>query len=87
MTPPVLPIRFDARFFVVDAAAVSGMLAGSGELEDLRWLAVADALALDLAGATRGVLSKLSEWLALTPEQRALRSRTPVMFSRMWAEE
>jgi 8-oxo-dGTP pyrophosphatase MutT (NUDIX family) len=87
VTPPVLPIRFDARFFVVDAAAVSGMLAGSGELEDLRWLAVADALALDLAGATRGVLSKLSEWLALTPEQRALRSRTPVMFSRMWAEE
>jgi 8-oxo-dGTP pyrophosphatase MutT (NUDIX family) len=87
VTPPTHPIRFDARFFVVDAAAVSGTLAGSGELEDLRWLAVAEALALDLAGATRGVLTQLSAWMALTPEQRAARTRTPVMFSRVWAEE
>jgi 8-oxo-dGTP pyrophosphatase MutT (NUDIX family) len=87
VTPPSRPIRFDARFFVVDAEAVSGTLAGSGELEDLRWFAVSEALSLDLAEATRGVLMKLREWLAMPPEQRAARTRTPVMFSRAWGEE
>jgi 8-oxo-dGTP pyrophosphatase MutT (NUDIX family) len=87
VTPPSSPIRFDARFFVVDADEVSGTLAGSGELEDLRWFALSDALALDLAAVTRGVLTKLTEWLALTAEQRPARTRTPVMFSRVWHEE
>ncbi len=87
VTPPTSPIRFDARFFVVDAAAVSGTLAGSGELEDLRWFAVSEALALDIAAATRGVLERLTDWLAMPPDRRAERSRTPVMFSRVWHEE
>jgi 8-oxo-dGTP pyrophosphatase MutT (NUDIX family) len=87
VTPPASPKRFDARFFTVDAAAVSGTLAGSGELEDLRWFSVAEALALDLAGATRGVLARLLDWLAWTPEQRAARTRTPVMVERTWLEE
>ncbi len=87
VTPPTSPIRFDARFFVVDAAAVSGTLAGSGELEDLRWFAVSEALALDIAAATRGVLERLTEWLAMVPDLRVARARTPVMFSRVWREE
>ena len=87
VTPPSSPVRFDARFFVVDAAAVSGTLAGSGELEDLRYFAVAEAMALDLAVVTNGVLGKLLEWLAMAPEQRAARTRTPAMFSRVWHEE
>jgi 8-oxo-dGTP pyrophosphatase MutT (NUDIX family) len=87
VTPPISPMRFDARFFVVDAAAVSGTLAGSGELEDLRYFPLAEALALDLAQVTRGVLGQFSEWLALTQEQRDARARTPVMFERVWGEE
>jgi len=87
VTPPSMSKRFDARFFVVDEAAVAGTLAGSGELEDLRYFALTEALTLDLAGATRGVLEKFCAWLALTPELRAARTRTPVMFSRVWQEE
>lgn len=87
VTPPASPKRFDARFFTVDATAVSGTLAGSGELEDLRWIPVAAALGLDLAGATRGVLGRLLDWLAWTPAQRVARTRTPVMFDRAWQEE
>ena len=87
VTPPVSPIRFDARFFVVDAEAVSGTLAGSGELEDLGWFGVNEALALDLVNATRGVLTKLLEWLAMSPQERASRTTTPAMLSRVWHEE
>ena len=87
VTPPISPVRFDARFFVVDASAVSGTLAGSGELEDLRWFPLAEALALDLAQVTRGVLRQFSAWLALTEAERDARARTPVMFERVWQEE
>jgi 8-oxo-dGTP pyrophosphatase MutT (NUDIX family) len=87
VTPPISPLRFDARFFVVDASAVSGTLAGSGELEDLRYFPLAEALALDLAQVTCGVLRHCAAWLALTPEQRQARTRTPVMFDRVWSEE
>jgi 8-oxo-dGTP pyrophosphatase MutT (NUDIX family) len=79
--------RFDARFFVVAADAVTGTLAGSGELEDVRWLSVAEALTLDLANATRGVMAHLHDWLAWTPSERAARTRTPVMVDRVWQEE
>lgn len=87
ITPPTSPVRFDARFFVVDEAAVSGTLAGSGELEDLRYFPLAEALLLDIATATRGVLDKLLEWLVMSPEQRAARRHTPVMTDRVWLEE
>jgi 8-oxo-dGTP pyrophosphatase MutT (NUDIX family) len=87
VTPPAMPKRFDARFFLVEAEAVTGSLAGSGELEDLMWYPVADALGLDLAPVTHGVLDKLLEWLNWLPQQRAARTRTPVMFSRVWHEE
>ncbi len=87
VTPPAMSKRFDARFFVVDAGAVTGTLAGSGELEDLRWLSVADALALDLAHATRGVMARLHDWLSWTPAERAARTCTPVMVERVWREE
>jgi 8-oxo-dGTP pyrophosphatase MutT (NUDIX family) len=64
---------------VVDAAAATGELAGSGELEDLRWYAIEEALALDLAHATRSVLIQLQRWMA-EPETW----RVPVMREREW---
>lgn len=87
ITPPDSPIRFNARFFVVDAGAVSGTLAGSGELEGLRWYGVQEALALDLARPTRAVIALLQEWLALSPAARAGRTRTPVIRNRRLAME
>jgi len=87
VTPPVSPMRFDARFFVADAAAAAGTLAGSGELEDLRFIPVEEALALDLANVTRGVLQQLLSWLALSPAARAARTRTPLRIEGQWQDE
>ena len=79
ITPPALPKRFDARFLVVDAGVATGELAGSGELEDLRWYAIEEAMALDLAHATKSVLIQLQRWMA-APETW----RVPVMREREW---
>ena len=82
ITPPDSPVRFNARFFIVSADAVSGTLAGSGELEDLRWYSVEEALALDLARPTRAVLGQLQAWLAMTLAERAGRAEVPVLKQR-----
>jgi 8-oxo-dGTP pyrophosphatase MutT (NUDIX family) len=87
ITPPESPIRFNARFLAVDAAQVSGDLAGSGELEDLRYYPIAEALTLDLALVTRKVLEQLQAWLALSPTERRARERTPVLRLRQWHME
>ncbi len=82
VTPPGRPIRFNARFFVVDAAAVSGTLAGSGELEGLRWYPIEEALALDLAVPTRMVITLLQDWMRLSPAERVGREKTPALKNR-----
>ncbi len=87
ITPPIQPIRFNARFFVVDAAAVSGTLAGSGELEDLRWYGIAEALSLDLARPTRVVLEMLQNWLGMSVAERAARTQLPVLRQMKMAVE
>ncbi len=87
VTPPVMPMRFNARFLVVDADRVSGTLAGSGELENLRYYAVAEALALDRADITQMVLENFLAYLALTPEQRQARTQTPLFRYTGWSLE
>ena len=49
VTPPTLPMRFNARFMVVDAAVTQGKIGGSGELESVRFYPMAEALAIELA--------------------------------------
>jgi len=88
VTPPGGPIRFNARFFVVDARHVHGSLGGDGELEGLRFYGMAEALALDLALPTRRVLQQLTLFLALSPTERAARVHTPVLLrDRGWINE
>ncbi len=87
VTPEPSPVRFDARFLVVDAAHVSGELAGSGELEDLRWWGVEEALAMDLAGPQRRVLQRLTSWLAMSPEARAAETQVATLWWRDWEME
>jgi 8-oxo-dGTP pyrophosphatase MutT (NUDIX family) len=70
VTPAHLPIRFDARFLVAEAGAFSGTLAGSGELEFLRWVTLAEAMTLELSQPTRVVIDELSLWLSRPPERR-----------------
>jgi 8-oxo-dGTP pyrophosphatase MutT (NUDIX family) len=88
VTPPPGPIRFNARFFAVDARHVTGALGGDGELEGLRFYAMQEALELDLAMPTRRVLERLRLWLVLSETERSAQVRTPVMLrDRGWRME
>ncbi len=87
VTPPPSPMRFDARFLVVDAAHVAGEIAGSGELEDLRWWEIEEALGTDLAGPQRMVLGQLKRWMAMSPAERLAPRPVPVLYHREWEEE
>ena len=64
ITPPFRPIRFHARFFMVDARHVSGELGGSGELEFLRWLPIQEAEALPVPAITARVLREVDRLMA-----------------------
>ena len=59
VTPPASPIRFNARFFVADAALVQGEPGDSGELGTVRYYPVLEALELGLMDVTRAVLERL----------------------------
>ena len=73
VTPPGRPRRFNARFFLADAADADGELKGDGELLDLRWTGLEDALALQLPHVTRLVLKLVAAHLADPPPRDAPR--------------
>ena len=78
VTPPNNFRRFDARFFIIDAAQAHGDIGGSGELVDLQWIPIEDAMTLPRTPSpTRGALETA---LTLVREGRALPqpSDTPV---------
>jgi 8-oxo-dGTP pyrophosphatase MutT (NUDIX family) len=87
VTPPPSPIRFNARFLVVPEEHVSGKLGGSGELENLRFYEMHEALALDLALPTRLVIERLRQWLTMSPDERLAQTHTPVLRNRGWRME
>ncbi|WP_439636853.1 NUDIX domain-containing protein [Oceanicaulis sp.] len=65
ITPPKRPRRFDAWFFTCDVEHVHGStdLTSNGELEDLKWVSLADRDTLDLPIATHYVIGELETWL------------------------
>ncbi|HEY1879616.1 MAG TPA: NUDIX hydrolase [Caulobacteraceae bacterium] len=81
ITPPMSPKRFDARFFLADASALLSFEreADCGELDQIAWLELEEALALDLPSVTRFVLRELPARLAdpsrPTPSLRFTRGR------------
>jgi len=88
VTPPGQPIRFNARFLVVEERHVSGEIGGDGELEELRFYGMTEALALQLALPTRKVLERLKSWLALSEAERNAETHTPVLLrDRGWLME
>lgn len=66
ITPPHRPRRFDARFFMADAAEVltSDSPVGGEELLHIEWFPLAEAEKLDLPSITRFVLKEVSRRLA-----------------------
>lgn len=66
VTPPYRPKRFDARFFTADAERLTAMdrIQGSGELDEIAWVGLDDALGLDLPNITSFILKELRLRLA-----------------------
>ncbi|HYC96945.1 NUDIX hydrolase [Brevundimonas sp.] len=77
ITPPGRTRRFDARFFMADASALlhPDPTAGSGELDEIAWLPLEEARAVDLPAITRFVLAEVAE--------RLVHRDRPVPFVRM----
>jgi hypothetical protein len=87
VTPADSPIRFNARFFCIPASHVTGALGGDGELDNLRFYDMAEALALELAAPTRRMLEQLRDWLAMTEAERDARTHFKVLKDRGWKME
>lgn len=75
ITPALSPIRFHARFFLADAAGGSGQLGGSGELMDLRWVPIPEALQLPIINVTGLVLQEAARRAAGKPARGVLSIR------------
>lgn len=64
ITPPTRPVRFDARFFLADAADVAGdpddLSGADDELSHLGWLTLSQARGLDLPFITTVVLAEVA---------------------------
>ena len=72
ITPPGRPRRFDARFFLADAACLSGdpedFSAACDELSHLHWVPIAEARALQLPFITEVVLAECAALIAASDD-------------------
>lgn len=75
VTPTKRAMRFNARFLVAPASAVTGEIVGSGELEGLAWYPLSRARAAQLAPITVKMLDEFADWLATPPDARPARPR------------
>jgi 8-oxo-dGTP pyrophosphatase MutT (NUDIX family) len=73
VTPPQLPKRFDARFLLAPAESLISLdrQPDCGELDEIAWVDLDEALALELPGVTRFVLKEIAQRLE-NPERPAL---------------
>lgn len=80
ITPPGRSRRFDARFFLVDAAHIANLDSpyhgGSGELLETAWLSLTEALSLDLPSVTRHAIGLVGDLM----EQNSAQSQQSVPF-------
>ena len=68
VTPPGLPRRFNARFFLARAEHMVGTLGGNGELLDLRWIPLTETYAFPIPHITGVVLEEVEQNLATPPD-------------------
>lgn len=67
VTPPMRKKRFNTRFFVMDGTDIAGSLQGSGELLDMKWVTIEEALELDIPLITEYILTQVREYLDIRP--------------------
>lgn len=73
ITPPALPKRFDARFFLARADGLISLerQADCGELDEIAWVDLDEAMHLELPSITRFVIKEVAQRLA-DPHRPAL---------------
>jgi 8-oxo-dGTP pyrophosphatase MutT (NUDIX family) len=82
ITPPGRPRRYDTRFFIVDVSDVAHRATSiDGELLDIDWFTIDEALTLKLASITPHVLGDLKELLARSPHAAGI-GAVPFYFHR-----
>ncbi|MDA0229993.1 MAG: NUDIX hydrolase [Proteobacteria bacterium] len=63
VTPPGSPRRFNARFFMAFAEDLHGQITGNGELHDIAWVPIAEALKMPIPRITGVVLREIDRLL------------------------
>ena len=83
VTPPQLPKRFDARFLLAPAEALLSLerQPDCGELDEIAWVDMVEAVALELPAITRFVIRDIAERLS-RPEKPAFFMRFVGLKSR-----
>ena len=76
VTPHWRPIRFNARFFMIDQCHVEGELGGDGELLDLTYIPVQDTKDFELPLITTRVLELVENLARNPPDPRKRRTAT-----------
>jgi len=72
VTPPGSPRRFNARFFMAFAEDLRGEITGNGELHDIAWVPIAEALKMPIPHITGVVLREIDRLLHdPTPRDKA----------------
>ena len=59
ITPPGRSRRFHARFFMADAAFLRGEIKSSGELLDIKWVVLTEAITMRIPSITRHVIKEV----------------------------
>lgn len=67
VTPPGQPRRFNARFFMADATGLHGEISGNGELQNIGWIPISEALAMPIPRITGVVLREVQRLLHEPP--------------------
>ena len=86
VTPPSSPIRFNARFLLVQASETEGEPRDSQELQEVGFRSIDDAMELDLALVTREVLHRLRARLS-DGEQPAATATRMVFLTQSWVAD
>lgn len=90
ITPPGRPRRFDARFFLIDAAELAGdpddFSRACDELSHLHWVPLSEARALDLPFITEVVLAEVAALVETAGEGPLPRPTTVPFFDNRGEE-
>ena len=71
VTPPGPPRRFNARFFMADGEGVLGEIGGNGELNNIAWISISEALEMPIPHITGVVLREVRKLLKAPPPRSA----------------